>query len=189
MFPQIDRHSHSVGFKQPFFSSSNLYSGSFSPFLPLPLRSSLWEPFHRIMKRDTAYFCGYRRAALTKLGDLFYDFGLDTNIIGLNCSPTWLRRRRQKRHLKSEFLLFQTSSQASSSICQILANFYRVECWRLNLSSEQEIKRLSGLPSCPLKNLSDKEVVPLRQLGRKYAVSLAMAHGGCWVLLLTPDVH
>ena len=25
------------------------------------------------MKRDTEYFCGYRRAALTKLGDLFYD--------------------------------------------------------------------------------------------------------------------
>ena len=189
MFPQIDRHSHSVGFKQPFFSSSNLYSGSFSPFLALPLRSSPWKPFHRILKRDAEYFCGYRRAALTKLGDLFYDFGLDTNIISLNCSPTWLRRRRQKRHLKSEFLLFQTSSQASTSICQILANFYVVEFWRLNVSSEQEIKRLSGLPFCPLKNVTVKEVVPLRQLGRKYAVSLAMAHGGCWMLLLTPDVH
>ena len=60
--------------------------------------------------------------------------------------------------------LLGTWSPASTSICQIVANFYGVEFWRMNLSSEQEIKRLSELRSCPLKTWN-KEVVQLTTIG------------------------
>ena len=37
------------------------------------------------MKRDIDFFCGHRGVALTKLGDLFYDLGLDAITTRLNC--------------------------------------------------------------------------------------------------------
>ena len=116
-----------------FFPSSNLYSGSFAHFLSF-FRSSPWEPFHRIMKRDTEleYFCGYRRAALTKLGD-FYDLGLsrtnDVKMSNLQCLSEFviflilMTKDRQTLHFNDKS---QTKVRNSLMLISVCLSEFRV---------------------------------------------------------------